>query len=104
MEPRHARAIVQFQPIGRRARALEFLPPANMSLRPLVGIVSIEVPFGVWIEKDSAPAFQTQFACPWNIDKAWRQARDFKKSFDEVHELRNSLSSPSTVRRRAVSI
>lgn len=102
--PGEFKPIVQFLPIGRRVHAMEFLEISIDPWPPQVGIVDTEVPFGVWFDRDAAPAFQAQFACAKNGDKAWRQARDFKKSFDEARELRDQLSTRVEAKRRIKSI
>lgn len=102
--PGEFKPIVQFLPIGRRVHAMEFLEINIDPWPPLVGLVNADIPFGVWIDRDAAPAFQLQFACPKNGDEAWRQARDFKKSFDEARELRDQLSTRVESKRQTASI
>ena len=95
---------VQFQPVGTRGQALDFLR-GNIDPGPvLVGTVDGDVPFGTWLFVEDAPTFKPQFACVYNDVMAWQQARGFKKSLEEAQELRANLLPRNAPRRRANAI
>ena len=96
------KTIVMFHPIGTRKQLLDWF--SFGSPHPVhVGVVDVDVPFEEWLDYKHASAFKPKYVCNDYGVKAWQQARAFKKSFEEVHELRIQLAAP-VVPRRSLSI
>lgn len=90
--------IVMFHPIGTRKQLLDWF--SFGSPHPVhVGVVDIDVPFEEWLDYKHASAFKPKYVCNDYGVKAWQQARAYKKSFEEVQELRIQLAPPVGPRR-----
>lgn len=85
--------LIRFEPIGTRAKALEFLVMNGDVKQPLVGIVGDDFPMEEWLEDvDRYSGFSVLHECGLDGQRNWKVAKVLKAAFDEEAQLHAAIA------------